>query len=106
MDLENQTKGAEYTMKILILKDGNRRAVTEEDGKYWICGDERYRKLSGQIAEIQEAPEPRRITLRTAVENTGEIAVTTAGKPAPKKKTAKKKSKEATEGDEDGECGK
>lgn len=77
-------------MKILFFKDGSTREITGEAGKYWLTGEDRVRKLSGQIAEIREIEDPE----------------TEAGeqeKPAPKKKAAKKKKK--TEDAKDGERG-
>lgn len=72
-------------MKILVFKDGSTREITGEQGKYWLSGEERVRKLSGQIAEVREIED---------------------GKPAgkPKKKSTRKK-KESTEVKDDGECG-
>ena len=44
--------------KIIVFKDGNTRTVIGELGKYWLTGEDRVRKLSRQIAEIRELPEP------------------------------------------------
>ena len=68
-------------MKVLVFRDGREKPVTGEQGKYWLCGEERYRRLSPSISDVRE-------------EN-----------PTPKKKAAKKK-KEATGGATDGDCGK
>ena len=74
--------------KIIVYTDGNTRAITGEEGKYWLTGEDRVRKLSKQIAEIRELPESE---------------VANEEKPAPaKKKTAAKKKKSA-EAKEDGE---
>nr|MBQ4458486.1 hypothetical protein [Clostridia bacterium] len=67
-------------MKILVFKDGNTRAVTGEEGKYWLTGEDRVRKLSAQIAEIREVPDEK-----------------------PKKRTAKKKKAEDAADGERGE---
>lgn len=67
-------------MKIIVFKDGNTRAITGEDGKFWLTGEDRVRKLSAQIAEIREVPDEK-----------------------PKKRTAKKKKAEDAA---DGERGK
>ena len=67
-------------MKIIVFKDGNTRAITGEDGKFWLTGDERVRKLSAQIAEIREVPDEK-----------------------PKKRTAKKKKAEDAADGERGE---
>lgn len=67
-------------MKIIVFKDGNTRAITGEDGKFWLTGDDRVRKLSAQIAEIREVPDEK-----------------------PKKRTAKKKKAEDAADGERGE---
>lgn len=67
-------------MKIIVFKDGNTRAITGEDGKFWLTGEDRVRKLSAQIAEIREVPDEK-----------------------PKKRTAKKKKAEDAEDGERGE---
>lgn len=66
-------------MRKIIFKDGTSREITGEEGKFWLTGEARVRKLSDAIAEIAETAE------------------------APKKKPAKKKKK--TEDAEDGDCG-
>ena len=40
--------------KTLVLLDGERVPVTKEEGKWYICGDRRFRKLSGQISAVEE----------------------------------------------------
>lgn len=67
-------------MKIIVFKDGNTRAITGEDGKFWLTGEDRVRKLSAQIAEIREVPDEK-----------------------PKKRTAKKKKAEDAADGERGE---
>ena len=67
-------------MKIIVFKDGNTREITGEDGKFWLTGDDRVRKLSAQIAEIREVPDEK-----------------------PKKRTAKKKKAEDAADGERGE---
>lgn len=88
-------------MRILVFKDGRTRAITGEQGKYWLTGDERVRKLSKQIAEIREVPEPVEVkrTVETPAEPDAEVP---AAKP--KKKSPRKK-KESTEVKGDGEDG-
>ena len=76
---ENQADITAGIVKIIVFKDGNTRAITGEDGKFWLTGDDRVRKLSAQIAEIREVPDEK-----------------------PKKRAAKKKK---TEDAEDGERG-
>lgn len=71
-------------MRILVFRDGSTREITGELGKYWLTGEDRVRKLSKQIAEIREVPEP--------VE------------AKPKKKSTRKK-KESTEEKGDGKRG-
>lgn len=90
-------------MKILVFKDGNTRAVTGEEGKYWLTGEDRVRKLSGSIAEVREieAPEPVNLKLATnpPAKLSGEVSAVKTGK-----KTARKK--KTTEAEGDGERGK
>ena len=67
-------------MKVLVFKDGNERLITGEEGKYWLIGEDRVRKLSSQISGIEELSEP--------VEPKGEKSVPAKKKPAAKKKKA------------------
>lgn len=71
-------------MRILVFRDGSTREITGELGKYWLTGEDRVRKLSKQIAEIREVPEPVEVM--------------------PKKKSTRKK-KESTEEKCDGKRG-
>lgn len=71
-------------MRILVFRDGSAREITGELGKYWLTGEDRVRKLSKQIAEIREVPEPVEVK--------------------PKKKSTRKK-KESTEEKCDGKRG-
>lgn len=87
---ENQADITAGIVKILVFRDGSTREITGEAGKYWLTGEDRVRKLSGQIAEIREIE----VTETEAAEQE---------KPAPKKKTTRKKKK--TEDAEDGEHG-
>ena len=88
-------------MKILVFCDGSTRAITGELGKYWLTGEERVRKLSRQIAEIRDVPEP--VEVKLAAEAPAELgAEVSAAKP--KKKSTRKK-KENTEAKGDGERG-
>lgn len=75
---------------MLVFKNGKERIITGEDGKFWICGDERFRKLGKQIAGVKEEA----ITAESTPE----------AKPKPKRKSTKKK-KEATEAQADGDVG-
>ena len=75
-------------MKIIVFTDGNTREITGDEGKYWLVGENRVRKLNRSIAEVREIPD--------AVEIPGQTE-----KPQKKKSTRKKK----TEGTENGECG-
>lgn len=88
-------------MKMLILKGGAERVVTGEQGKYWVCGTERFRKLGSLIEEVRDIPEPN-------AEAEAEVAVETealAEAPKPKKKSRKKKKEETAEDTNDGERG-
>ena len=88
-------------MKIIVFKDGSTRAITGEAGKYWLTGDDRVRKLSGEIAEVREVPEPVKIKLSATApaEIGGELRA-----EKPKKKSTRKK-KADTEVAADGERG-
>ena len=68
-------------MKIIVFKNGNTREITGEEGKYWLTGEDRVRKLSGSIAEVRDVAAPEK----------------------PKKKAAAKKKK--AEAEADGERG-
>lgn len=89
-------------MNVLVFRDGSAKKITGEAGKYWLCGEDRVRKLSRQIAEIREVPETVKIKL-TAEAPAEPSAEATEAKP--KKKTTRKKKKEATEVLSDGERG-
>ena len=82
-------------MKTIVFKDGSKKVITGEEGKYWLCGEERIRRLSRQIAEISDIPE-----ILPADEPEAE-----AEKPAqkPKKKSERKKKTEASDDGERGE---
>lgn len=90
-------------MKIIVFKDGNTRAVTGEEGKYWLTGEDRVRKLSGSIAEVREIEVPEPVNLKLATNPpaklSGEVGAVKTGK-----KTARKK--KTTEAEGDGERGK
>lgn len=82
-------------MKILVFKDGSAREITGEQGKYWLTGDGRVRKLSKQIAEIREEADP--VEIKREVSAVVEPGIKPDAE-APKKKAPRKKSKkEATE---------
>lgn len=82
-------------MKIVVYKDGSKKTVTGEAGKYWLTGEERIRKLSRQIAEVQDLPDPE--------PEAEPEAQAVAPAPKAKKKTARKKKTEAADGGERGE---
>lgn len=87
-------------MKIIVFKDGNTRKITGEQGKYWLTGENRVRKLSDSIAVVREIPDPVEVTVSaSAPADMGASVVTGAAK---KKSTKKKK----TEDNADGERGK
>lgn len=82
-------------MKIIVFRDGTEKIATGEQGKYWLCGDERFRKMSKQIADVRE----------TKAESAEEAANTLKATAAPK--TKKKTEKKRKTGDkEDGDSGK
>lgn len=45
---------ASKAKKALVLVSGERVPVTKEEGKWYICGNRRFRKLSGQISSVEE----------------------------------------------------
>lgn len=69
-------------MKVLVFSNGVTKEITGDAGKYWLCGEERFRKAGRQFLEVREIAEAA---------------------PAQKKKPAKKK--KAAEVTEDGERG-
>lgn len=88
-------------MKIIVFKDGNTREITGEDGKFWLTGTDRVRKLSAQIAEIREFDPPAPIVIKLETDPPASMrAELSTNKP--KKRTAKKKKAEDAA---DGECG-
>ena len=63
---------------LVVFRDGSKREITGEDGKYWLTGDTKIRKLSDLILRIE------------TVEEEAEPEAATSGK----KKARKKKSEE------------
>lgn len=47
--------GKKKTKKLYALRDGERHEVTGQDGRYWKCGERRFRKAVTEIAEAAEA---------------------------------------------------
>lgn len=43
--------------KYVVLAWGEKREITGEEGKYWLCGDTRIRKLSESILRVESATE-------------------------------------------------
>lgn len=78
------------TEKILVMINGDRHTITGEDGKYWLCGETRFRKLSKQIASIEEVETPG-----------AEIAAEPEPEAEPKKKPAPRKKKKAEPSEEE-----
>lgn len=77
----------------LELTDGRRLAVTGEAGKYWLCGEERFRKLGNLVSRVEEVAEEEPKKNGEAHEEA----------PAPKKKAKTKKKTEAVQDGERGE---
>lgn len=46
--------------RFFVLPSGERYEVTGENGKYWLCGDTKFRKSAGRgtVEEVRPAPEP------------------------------------------------
>ena len=82
-----QRKGAIYKLKVLVFSNGVTKEITGDAGKYWLCGEERFRKAGKQFLEVRDIPEEEKNSKKRT--------------PPEKKKTAKKK--KAAEVTEDGE---
>lgn len=82
------------TGKILVMINGDRHTITGEQGKHWICGDTGFRKLSKQIASVEEVEIPDE-----------EVVVEAEAAPEPgtepKKKPASRKKKKAEPAEEE-----
>lgn len=63
-------KEAKMIERYLLLKNGVEKKIIAETGKYWICEDAQYRKLSDMIWEVGL----REALNEEAVEETEEIA--------------------------------
>ena len=72
--------GKENEKRILVFRDGTTKTITDENGKYWICGKTQFRKSNPDIVEVKtEKAEEKK-------------------EPAKKKKETKKKDKEFEQG--------
>lgn len=40
---------------VLVMKSGEKFAITGEDGRYWYCGETRFRKSNEGILTVEEA---------------------------------------------------
>lgn len=81
---------------VLVLHNGEKLPITGEEGKFWICGERRFRKLSHSIsgiekAQIAPAVEEHEESLAEAIHDVKNVVA-----QADKKKTAPKKKKPAT----------
>lgn len=83
--------------KILVLTNGERVPVTGEDGKWWLAEGRRFRKLSFQIASVEEEEIKEAERESTLVEAISEVKNEVA---EPKKKTATRKKKTETKAEE------
>lgn len=86
------------TEKILVMINGDRHTVTGEQGKYWICGDTGFRKLSKQIASVEEVE-------IFDEEAEVEAEVTPEPEAEPKKKPASRKKKKVEPSEEEAKEG-
>ena len=84
-------------MKIIVFRDGSTRGITGEEGKYWLTGNERVRKLSREIAEIREVPDPVKIELKA--EAPSDIGGELAAEKLKKKSSRRKKEDAEVKGD-------
>lgn len=82
------------TEKILVMTSGERVSVTGESGKYWLTKDSQYRKLSKQIASVEEVEIP---------DEEAEVEAEVAPEPdaEPRKKPASRKKKKAEPAEEE-----
>lgn len=94
---KSKERGLADIMKIIVFKDGSTREITGETGKYWLCGEERVRKLNRQIAEVTEAQDAG-----TDCRAASLCAETEKKAPAKKKAAAKKKKAAAAESKDGG----
>lgn len=83
-------------MKVLVFSNGVTKEITGDAGKYWLCGEERFRKAGKQFLEVRDVPE---------AEEPVEIQPKSGEKRAssPKKRASRKKKEAGVV--EDGECG-
>jgi len=44
--------GKTITKKVLVMENGSRFDVTDENGKYYICGETQFRKMNPQILKV------------------------------------------------------
>ena len=88
-------------MKIVVFKNGNTREITGEEGKYWLTGEDRVRKLSQEIAEIRDIEVPEPIVIKLKTEPPAELG----GEMSTGKKPASRKKKKAAEVKDDGDSG-
>lgn len=42
---------------LVVFHDGSKREITGEEGKYWLTGETKIRKLSDLILRIEEVPD-------------------------------------------------
>lgn len=82
------------TEKILVMINGDRHTITGEQGKYWTCGDTGFRKLSKQIASVEE------VEIHDA-EVEAEAEAAPEPEAEPKKKPASRKKKKAEPAEEE-----
>lgn len=40
---------------VLVMKNGEKFTITGEDGRYWYCGETRFRKSNEDILTVEEA---------------------------------------------------
>jgi len=77
-------------MKVLVFSSGATKEITGDAGKYWLCGEERFRKAGKQFLEVRDFPEEEKEPKKRT-------------SPAKKKTAKKKKAAEVTEDGERGE---
>lgn len=71
--------------KYLIFKDGKKKEILEENGKFYLCKDSQYRKSNGSIAGVEVIAERKEKAEYPQEELTSETELP--------KKESKKKSK-------------
>ena len=55
--LETASKKEVQQGKVLLMNNGKQYSITSETGKYYICGDVRFRKMNKSIQKVMDNAE-------------------------------------------------